>query len=44
MFPLAHIYVAEKKIGKLTDEIKFGSIAPDIISFSPNFVLILNSG
>ena len=37
MFPLAHIYIAEKYFKKLTNEIKLGSILPDFITLLPNF-------
>ncbi|WP_455391870.1 hypothetical protein [[Eubacterium] cellulosolvens] len=37
MFPLAHIYIAEKYFNKLTNEIKLGSILPDFLTLLPNF-------
>jgi hypothetical protein len=37
MFPLAHLYIADKYFDHLTNEIKLGSIFPDILSLLPNF-------
>ncbi len=36
MFPLAHIFIAEKYFNKLTNEIKLGSILPDFLTLLPN--------
>ena len=35
MFPLAHIYLAEKYFDKLTNEIKFGTTIPDFLTMLP---------
>ena len=40
MFPLTHLYIAEKYFKKLTNEIKFGSVLPDFLTISPNFSII----
>ncbi|MBD3262997.1 hypothetical protein GF374_01305 [Candidatus Woesearchaeota archaeon] len=37
MYPFAHLYVAEKHFGKLTNEIAAGSVAPDFLALFPNF-------
>ncbi len=37
MFPLAHLYIAEKYFKELTNEIRFGSVLPDFLTISPNF-------
>ncbi len=37
MFPLAHMYLADKYFHHINDEIKLGSIIPDFIALSPNY-------